>query len=317
MKTKNYIWILFMVWVPDLFAQMPDWSVKAVDFSNSMTVVGVVRIDGTEFVDPSDQVAAFVGNEIRGVATLDYQEALDRYLAFLIIYGNEEEEAIVFKAYDSSESQIHDLANMITFKTNDVIGDAAKPLSLSEVALADEASLLSFDIPGSVGTPVVGEDQVLISVFEDEDLGALSATFETSQGAAVFVGDIRQKSGETVNDFSHSVVYDVWSEDLTKHTTYTVIVDDNVVLSSNIGESKSGFVLFPNPAINELNIQLKKNDSLVSVEIIGSDGRKYGTGLVSEAKKEVTLDVSGFVDGAYHVKVVTDHGVFMKQFLVK
>jgi hypothetical protein len=48
----------------------------------------VIELDGLEVRSEDYELAAFVGNECRGSVKLMYVEPLDRYVAFLLVYGN-------------------------------------------------------------------------------------------------------------------------------------------------------------------------------------------------------------------------------------
>jgi hypothetical protein len=56
-----------------------------------MTITAVIEIDGQELYDDNYEVAAFVNGECRGSAKVMYVEPLDRYIAFLLAFGDIEE----------------------------------------------------------------------------------------------------------------------------------------------------------------------------------------------------------------------------------
>jgi hypothetical protein len=71
------------------------------DYAYNMTVTAVVEFDGEELRSEDYELAAFAGDECRGSAKLMYVEALDRYMAFLLVSG-EAEETIQFVLTDGS-----------------------------------------------------------------------------------------------------------------------------------------------------------------------------------------------------------------------
>ena len=89
--------------------QVPAWSVNPRDFENSMNVIGRVELEGTPMNDDDDIVAAFIGEECRGVAHLGYKERYDGYYMTMDIYGNksEENQAVTFRAYDASTGTLY------------------------------------------------------------------------------------------------------------------------------------------------------------------------------------------------------------------
>lgn len=72
-------------------------------------------------------------------------------------------------------------------------------------------SFLSFAI-GDISASKINENSIAVRLPYNTDVAALKASF-TSNGSKVYVGDIEQISGETVNDFSSPVTYRVNSLD--------------------------------------------------------------------------------------------------------
>ena len=60
-------------------------------FASNMTVTAVVDVEGVELRSGDYELAAFVGDECRGCVKLVYVEPLDRFLAFLLVFGEENE----------------------------------------------------------------------------------------------------------------------------------------------------------------------------------------------------------------------------------
>ncbi len=107
----------------------PDWEVDTDNYQYSMNLFGRLIIDNTVSTDVNDKVAAYVGDEIRGIATPKYVEALDEYLLFMTIYGNSEgTETIRFKVWDASQGQTHDeVTPELNFLANSIVGTTAAP----------------------------------------------------------------------------------------------------------------------------------------------------------------------------------------------
>jgi hypothetical protein len=108
----------------------PDWAVDPADFQNSMGIIGALEINEVISTDREDMLAAFVGDEVRGVNNLQYIEELDRYLVFLDIYSNETfGEEITFKVWDASEGIIYTEVEpeFIIFNANSLEGTTADP----------------------------------------------------------------------------------------------------------------------------------------------------------------------------------------------
>ncbi len=112
-----------------VYEEAPEWLIDPSDYQYSMSLVGYTKVDGVISTNPDDQVAAFVGNECRGVANLEYIEDYDRYLVFLNIYSNAEQgEEVYFRIWNASEGIEHiNITPELQFVSNDLIGTPANP----------------------------------------------------------------------------------------------------------------------------------------------------------------------------------------------
>ena len=91
----------------------PDWAVNANDYEGSMNVIGQLYVDGVVSNDPDDVVAAFIGEECRGVANLEYSARYDGYFVTMDIFGNTNDvkQAVTFRAYDASTGTLYPVVN--------------------------------------------------------------------------------------------------------------------------------------------------------------------------------------------------------------
>ena len=127
----------------------PLWTVNPGDFEESMNVMGQLKILNVTSRDEDDIVAAFIGNECRGVARPKYDSRYDGYFVTMDIYGNNasddnqpiEFKPIEFKAYDASSGIIYPVvkaykynetqATALTFEPGMVSGRYATPMTLA------------------------------------------------------------------------------------------------------------------------------------------------------------------------------------------
>ena len=93
-------------------------------FADNMTVTAIVDLNGTELRSEGYELAAFVGDECRGSAQLMYVAPIDRYVAFLTVFG-ESEEALHFRLTDGMETSFSD--NELTFVVDGVTGSLDQP----------------------------------------------------------------------------------------------------------------------------------------------------------------------------------------------
>lgn len=94
------------------------------DYSFSMNFVVQLDIEGTLSVDESDVVGAYVGNELRGIGQIEYNADINKYMAFLTVYSNQNSgEQIKFQIWDASECKLYAYAlETFSFLADDVKG---------------------------------------------------------------------------------------------------------------------------------------------------------------------------------------------------
>ncbi len=221
--------------------QAPNWVVSASDYQYSMTVTAFLTINGAPLLEATDKAAAFVDGEIRGVASITYAASADRYLAYITIYANTENEMVSFKLYDSSNNALVDVAAQLVFKIDKQIGTVFRAFSLASPALSNEAVIKNFFFTGvdSVST-VITVDMVDVVLEYDEDLTNLMPEFVISNEARMYLDRVLQESGAEVMDFSDTVLYSVLSQDESVYNTYQVVISNRKVagdgdfLSTNV-----------------------------------------------------------------------------------
>lgn len=129
----------------DVFKPLPtDWKVTPSNFQYSMNFVVQLSINGDISRDPNDQVAAFVGDECRGLAKLRYVPELDNYQAYISVYSNRTlSESVKFRIWNASDGQVHrDVTPIYNFESNGVKGSAIKP----EILKAENVLEYTYDL---------------------------------------------------------------------------------------------------------------------------------------------------------------------------
>ncbi len=116
-----------------VYAPAPDWSVDPEKYQFSMNFIAQLKIDGVISSDTADMLGAFVGNQCRGVANLQYVEAYDMYEVFLTVFSNSENgEDIDLKIWDASEGIIHlRITPEYIFGSNAIHGTPSQPVMIS------------------------------------------------------------------------------------------------------------------------------------------------------------------------------------------
>ena len=140
MKTTKYLGILsfLLVFSSTLFSQdnMPDWSINPALFENSGSITASVSLDGVTTGSEDDILAAFVGDEVRGLVNGIYFPPSDVYLFYLSVFSNEMSgELLTFKFYNFSSDTVFDLAETIEFNSNMFLGGPLSPYIFTNLTI--------------------------------------------------------------------------------------------------------------------------------------------------------------------------------------
>ena len=110
------------------------WEVDPTQYEYNMNMIAIVKgQNGLDILEQGDEVAALVGDEIRGSSKVTYIPELGVHMVFMTIYANTVGETVSYKFYDASESEELVLNELNGFVINDIIGlvDDPYPLTLS------------------------------------------------------------------------------------------------------------------------------------------------------------------------------------------
>ena len=123
------VWFFSIIFTSSyLYSVPPDWSVNPPDFQFNASMTGVLVFNGEESNDSNDIIAAFVGEECRGVKT-DGIIISGRMVFGLTIFGNENGESLTVKAYDASIDHVFDSTEFsYSFVPNGVEGSLENPI---------------------------------------------------------------------------------------------------------------------------------------------------------------------------------------------
>ena len=114
-----------------MMAQDSHWAYDAYAFEYDMTTYLTVEYNGNQVSDLSDyEVAAFVGNECRGVSRMIKVENGSSYLYMRIRSNQKQGERIKLKVYQKSKDKEMECDETITFENRSVIGMPSSPRSV-------------------------------------------------------------------------------------------------------------------------------------------------------------------------------------------
>ncbi len=94
------------------------------NYADNLTITAVIEPDGAELYSNEYELAAFVDDECRGSVKLMYVEPIDRYVAFLLVYGDAEED-MHFVLTDGLETILSD--DVFNFVADKTIGTITHP----------------------------------------------------------------------------------------------------------------------------------------------------------------------------------------------
>ena len=150
-------------------------------FADNMTVTAVVETEGEELRSDSYELATFVDGECRGSVRLLYVEPIDRYVAFLTVFGNQGD-VLEFRLTDGTETQVS--ADGLVFASDGMEGTLASPkvLHFGTLGLGETSAMvriypnpvrrrgtLNIALPEASGTMVVEIGNVLgVTMFRGE-----------------------------------------------------------------------------------------------------------------------------------------------------
>ncbi len=111
----------------------PLWQVSPSEYQYSMNMIGYLSIDDTQSDDDYDQVSAFVDDQCRGVANVQYMPDLDAYEVFLTVYSNQAQgEPLSFKVWDASGCVNYGfILEEYNFEANAVLGTLSDPVTFT------------------------------------------------------------------------------------------------------------------------------------------------------------------------------------------
>ena len=172
------------------------WSVNPYDFQHDMTVYVTVIKNGNPVSQLTDyEIAAFCGDECRGVATVQTAEkdGNETVYGYLRIRSNQQSgEAITFRVYDRQADKEFDVENTsLIFQLQEVVGLPSDPLILAVV--------LKGDVNGDGA--ITAQDALLVLQLEAKKVGP------TDDGIVYETADVNGDGKVTAQDASLILQY--------------------------------------------------------------------------------------------------------------
>lgn len=228
MKTpinKIFFIVFISFFLQTINAQDPNWTVSATDYQYSMTFTTFLNVNGTTLTSSNDKVAAFVNDELRGVASVVYVASVDKYVSYLSVFANTDTEIIDFKIYNSATEEVVNIDKTEVFSIDGNIGGIFQSYSIANPQLNEKAVFNSFSFSGitSVSEDITSDKRNIVLPL-NTNLNDLTAVFDASVNSKVFIDGVLQRSGSSPHDFTNTIEYQVLSENEATVTTYEVSV---------------------------------------------------------------------------------------------
>ena len=162
------------------------WTVSPFDYQYDMTVYAQLKIDDAVVSDYSNyEVAAFVGDECRGVAEIQTKEN-STWLYIRVRSASASGEKISFKLFDKTEDKIKRIAETVDFESQGLEGMPSSPFDLTSAKYTpgdvnDDGSINIADVTSILSIMAGNQSDSLIREAADvNDDGAINVADVTS-----------------------------------------------------------------------------------------------------------------------------------------
>ncbi len=126
-------------------AQTTAWAVNPANFLNNMSIIAQVQLDGMEENNSGNVLAAFVGNEVRGIASPTIMDGKAYY--FLTVYSNAVQgETVGFQVLLSGSGTAHQALETIPFLKNAQKGNYPNGFKVN-ISLTNDFPIGLMDVP--------------------------------------------------------------------------------------------------------------------------------------------------------------------------
>ena len=290
-------------------AQTPDWQVNPNNYEYSMSLTGIMSINSEEHTNTNSKLAAWVGNELRGVADPIYVAATNRYYYQILIYANTEGEEVSYRFYNADNNQITDLLNTKSFKSDQNAGSFSDPYIFRnwENKVFNAFFFIGLDAKATIDAST---NSISFVLPEGTDITNLTAQYQFDHAISVQVDGVEQESGTTVNDFSNTMTYHVNTGINTYIWTVKVSIENSVTGINTLRDTH--YIFYPNPASSEININLI-NDAKVIIS--DNSGKVVLSEKLSVSNK--ILNIDRLRAGVYSIIVQSKDEIYYSQLIKK
>lgn len=190
-------WMLTVTVVAYAQGNVSGWTVNPYEYQYDMTVYAQLKIDDAVITDYSNyEVAAFVGDECRGVAEVNTQSG-STWLYIRVRSKSASGEKITFKLFDKTEGKTKRIAETIEFESNGQVGIPSSPTTLTLAKYTpgdvdDDGKITATDVTLTI-YKILKKDMSAINFIEDA-MDMDSDGKITSTDVALIINIILKKS---------------------------------------------------------------------------------------------------------------------------
>lgn len=315
------IWLVSLFTLCNVYAQNSHWQCNIRSFQYDMTLYAELSLDGTTIVQEGYEVAAFCGEECRGVATVETIAGTDKAYYYLRVRSNVVEgEIISFKYYDIALNREVEVAETINFASQAILGYPSTPFTLTKVNYC-EINVWAEDNGIVTGGGIVSEgSEVTLLAIPNEGYHFVEWSDGTKDNPYVFIARVNKDISASFAVNKYEVTYIVDGEVMKKDSIEygaTIIITDYPIKE---GHTFSGWSEVPETmpaedvtvsgtfAINKYLVTFKIGD-----EVVSSDSLEYGAVIVAPdapEKEGHTFDGWGEVAETVPANDVTFEGIY-------
>lgn len=195
------------------------YEINVVHFTGDIMASVFIGNDEQTGNSGQDTLFAYIENRLSGFAVAHEVTEINKFRFDLNIVHYHDTGSVNF-VYQTADTS-YALYNIVDFEHDMSKGTDFNPIVLSTEVLEGK-DILTYNIPGQVGTTRFAGTEITVKLPQDMDLTALTPEFTNSPGAIVELTDSVQYSGFTTNDFSNTLTYTVYNAARTDSQIYTV-----------------------------------------------------------------------------------------------
>jgi len=169
-----------------------------------------------------------------------------------------------------------------------------------------ENDITAFSFAEQTGPAAIDTDQhtVNIEVAKGTDVTILVPTIEISEGAVI------DPVSDLSTDFTNDVTYTVTAQDGVSSQEWIITVTTDPAVSVDKSSTKRLFKIYPNPAVDQLNVEMAVKSNIWLIDITG--------GMIlslTDIQGKIVIPVSEFDNGIYFLKV-NSNGIIQSQKII-